>query len=499
MFLPLAITIFTALQYRKEPTLQLVWIALWSCFFYAYWKPKYLLLLMFSVFVNYYIAGKLIERRDKAIFIFGILFNILVIFYFKYLGFIKENFNFIMSSHLKIHHIALPLGISFITFQKIAYLCDVYKGKIKERNFLRFLVFISFFPQLIAGPIVHYNQLMPQFPHHKTKCLRFDYLSKGISLFIIGLFKKVILADTVATYADPAFSAAMASVKLTFIEGWIGISAYTLQIYFDFSGYSDMAIGLACMFGIKLPVNFNSPYKANNIIDFWRRWHITLSSFLRDYVYIPLGGNRHGQFRKMINLMATMLIGGLWHGANWTFVLWGAIHGGLLSINHVWEQIIGEDRIHVLRKSYFMTLISRAFTFIFVMLAWVFFRMPSYAGVKFMMTGLFGQNGFLISQDSYLIHIVNRLTMITANYGLVIENPLILPVGFITFLLFLVMALPNSQELMRYPRSNITNNLLKLLVWRPRLAYLFGTISMLYTCLIMMSDFNFKPFAYFAF
>jgi alginate O-acetyltransferase complex protein AlgI len=498
-FLPIALLVFLILSKRKTIGAQLIWLAAWSCVFYAYWNPKYIIVLMASVVVNYVIAQKLMDNKNKLLFTTGILFNIAVIGYFKYTGFFLHNFNMLMSSNFSLHTLALPLGISFITFQKIAYLVDVYQGRVTERNFLRFLVFISFFPQLIAGPIVHYNPLMSQFSHSKPKKLRSENFAKGMTLFIIGLSKKVLIADSLASYADPAFSAAMASVHLTLIESWIGVLAYTFQIYFDFSGYSDMAIGLARMFGIRLPVNFNSPYKAANIIEFWRRWHITLSSFLRDYIYIPLGGNRKGETRKFVNLMATMLIGGLWHGANWTFVLWGGIHGGLLTINHLWQEFCQKMQWTFLKDLVIYRGISKTVTFISVALAWVYFRIPDRHAAKFIFQGLLGKNGYGMPVDSYLYHIDNRLIQMFKIPLTPSLSSLTTPLLLLIFIMSIVWLLPNSQQLIRYRFRWEGTPLFNFFMWKPRPLYLMGTIVLFYTCVIFMKTINFKPFLYFAF
>ncbi len=229
------------------------------------------------------------------------------------------------------------LAISFFTFQKIAYLVDSYLGKVKEKSFINYVLFAAFFPQLIAGPIVHYSEMFPQFKKPDTYHFQWPRFTDGLTLFLLGLAKKVVLADEFARYSDVVFNGAQAGAAITLVPAWVGALSYTLQLYFDFSGYSDMAIGLAKMFNIELPLNFWSPYKAGSIIEFWRRWHMTLSRFLRDYVYIPLGGNRGGPVRRYRNLLLTMLVGGIWHGAGWTYVIWGALHGVALAANRLWE------------------------------------------------------------------------------------------------------------------------------------------------------------------
>ncbi len=266
--------------------------------------------------------------------IVGILGNLLLLGYFKYADFFISNFNVAVGSNISLLHITLPLAISFFTFQQIAYLVDSYKGKVRKHNFISYTAFVTFFPQLIAGPIVHHSEMMPQFENIKNKIINKNNIAKGFFIFSLGLFKKVIIADTFAIWTKSGFDT---SLTLNFLEGWATSLSYTFQLYYDFSGYTDMAIGAALFFNIHLPINFNSPYKATDIQDFWRRWHITLSRFLRDYVYIPLGGNRKGNYRTYLNLFLTFLVGGIWHGAGWTFIFWGFLHGVAIVVNRLWK------------------------------------------------------------------------------------------------------------------------------------------------------------------
>ncbi len=337
-----------------------------SFFFYSWWNIAYLPLLLTSLFFNYVIGNSLNENiahrvSKKFLLIFGICANLVFLGYFKYADFFIDNINTVFSSSLPLLHLALPLGISFITFQKIAYLVDSYRGTTKEYNFYNYILFVSFFPQLIAGPIVHHAQIMPQFAAKRNLIKQYDNLATGVFIFAIGLFKKVVLADNFAIIANAGFNS---PYQLQLFEAWATSLSYTFQLYFDFSGYTDMAIGSALLFNIKLPLNFNSPYKALNIQDFWRRWHITLSNFLRDYIYIPLGGNRHGNLRLYGNLIATFIIGGFWHGAGWTFIFWGLLHGLALVIQRIWHNL-------AIKMPIFM---AWFITFNFVNLTWVFFR-----------------------------------------------------------------------------------------------------------------------------
>jgi alginate O-acetyltransferase complex protein AlgI len=369
----------------------------------------------------------------------------------------------------------LPLAISFFTFQQITYLVDAYRGETREYHFLHYALFVTFFPQLIAGPIVHHREMLPQFARNTLYRLNAEHLAVGITIFALGLFKKVILADGIAVHATPVFDAAEAGfVTLTFFEAWSGALAYSLQLYFDFSGYSDMGIGLARMFGVRLPLNFNSPYKATSIIDFWRRWHITLSRFLRDYLYIPLGGSRKGEARRMTNLMITMLLGGLWHGAGWTFVLWGGLHGIYLVINHGWRKLIPAGNAGRLRKGAGWTI-----TMLAVVVAWVPFRAESLDGATAVLGAMMGNNGFFLP-GSYLGHL-NRIAglgdLLQAQGWMFGDVTLFKGVTEVSALLVLILIaalLPNTQQFMRRYRpafetykGEIPRVRYRWLEWRP--------------------------------
>jgi len=307
-----------------------LWLAAASLFFYGWWNPKFVTLLLGSIIFNfaagYLIAHKKFAAKQKIIFVISIAINLILLGVFKYTNFFIATAN-TLGVHWSSLDIILPLGISFFTFTQIAYLVDVYKGIAREYNFIHYMLFVTWFPHLIAGPVLHHKQMMPQFASPSIYKPNNESIAVGLTLFSLGLFKKVVLADQFALFANPVFNGAGQGESPMIEKAWFGVLAYTLQLYFDFSGYSDMAIGLSRIFNVKLPLNFNSPYKAANIIDFWRRWHMTLSKFLRDYLYVPLGGNRKGPARRHLNLMVTMLLGGLWHGAGWTFVLWGGLHG----------------------------------------------------------------------------------------------------------------------------------------------------------------------------
>lgn len=366
------------------------WLTIASLVFYAWWTPVYLPLLLGSVVVNFGFHRVLRVVRDKFILTAGIIFNLSLIAVFKYADFFIGNVNLVAGADIPLLHLVLPLAISFFTFQQISFLIDTYKGDISECDFPRYMLFVVFFPQLIAGPIVMQKETIPQFrlPVFRNRLVM--NLAVGGTLFAIGLFKKIVLADGIAPYANSVFNLAETTSGVPFEAAWIGALAYTFQLYFDFSGYCDMALGLARLFGIRLPVNFNSPYKATSISDFWRRWHITLSHFLRDYLYIPLGGNRCGPVQRYANLMVTMLLGGLWHGASWTFVFWGGLHGAYLAINHGWSALVETGRVPSVLPKPVATFMARALTLLAVVVAWVFFRAESFAGASNILAGMTG-------------------------------------------------------------------------------------------------------------
>jgi len=359
-----------------------VWIAFASLVFYAWWSLDFLVILLGSITANFGLLRLALRQplgsgRRKAAVATGALLNLSLLGWFKYAGFLAFNLNALTGAHVDVGQILLPLGISFFSFQKIALLIDVQRGDIDDIEFFDYLLFVTFFPQLIAGPIVLFTEVRPQFDSPGRLGVRWGNLAVGLSIFAIGLAKKTLIADEMAQFATPLFDAAAKGALLTGADAWTGALAYAFQIYFDFSGYSDMAIGLAWMFGIALPYNFNSPYKATSIVDFWHRWHVTLSRFLRVYLYIPLGGNRLGPARRYVNLITVMLIGGLWHGAAWTFVVWGLLHGLYLSVNHAWRAL-GIAAPSARPARLLATGASWLVTFLAVVVAWVLFRAASF-------------------------------------------------------------------------------------------------------------------------
>lgn len=370
-FLPLTMVVFFALSHRGWLQAAKLWMLIASLFFYGYWNPAYLPLLLISIGGNYLIGFainqcELKSQKSQILLSLGVIFNLVILGYFKYANFFVNSINSVVKSDWNIPEIVLPLAISFYSFTQVAYLVDAYRGEIKESQYdlTTYGLFVVFFPQLIAGPILRHDELIPQLGDRSKFYFSDANFSRGLTLFILGLSKKVLIADHLSPWVSLVFDNAD---SVTFLEAWIGALAYTFQLYFDFSGYSDMAIGLGWMVNIDLPLNFNSPYKSTSIIEFWRRWHITLSNFLRDYIYILLGGNRLGEIRRYVNLMITMLLGGLWHGAGWTFVIWGGLHGLYLVINQAWR-----NSGILLPKA-----IAWIITFMAVIVGWVLFRSHS--------------------------------------------------------------------------------------------------------------------------
>lgn len=400
VFLPLCLTVYYVLQKHDRQSESTLFLVAASLLFFGYWNAGYLLLLSLSIGANYLLAAAIRRagsslRVRKGWLAGGVAFNLGLLGYYKYTNFLVDTLNGLPAFDIQIQTIVLPIGISFFTFQQVAYLVDEYAGRGGERNFFRYALFVSFFPQLIAGPIVHHSEMMPQF-RQRVSHRALSNLAVGFAIFAVGLTKKVMLADTFALACSPVFDASDAGHNPHLLEAWGAALGYTLQIYFDFSGYSDMAVGLGRMFGIRLPVNFASPYKASSIIDFWRRWHITLSRFLRDYLYFSLGGGKRGKLRRYINIFLTMLLGGIWHGAGWTFVVWGSLHGILIVVNHLWVDYspFHEKRPSVARR-YFFT----ALTLFCVVLTWVPFRAGTIAGMMNVYEGMLGLNGVTLPRQ----------------------------------------------------------------------------------------------------
>ncbi|MCH7225714.1 MBOAT family O-acyltransferase [Haloferula sp. A504] len=506
LFLPIALLGFS-LAARIHLRAGFGWLVLCSLFYYGWWNPNpnepwtpvYVFLILGSCVGNF-ICGNAITRSrgtptGKAILTAGVVANLGLLAYFKYTGFLAQVLQHFTGWPGSIPTVVLALGISFFTFQQIAYLVDAWRGETEEHRFTDYMLFVSFWPQLIAGPIVHHKEMLPQFQREAWRNHRWVDASVGVTIILIGLFKKVVIADNAAPIANAIFGLAGSGTREpTMLEAWSGATAYSMQIYFDFSGYTDMAIGAARLFGIRLPLNFHSPYKATSIIEFWRRWHITLSRFLRDYLYIPLGGNRCGKSRRYFNLLITMIIGGFWHGAGWTYLLWGLLHGLYLCVNHAWITLRKRLSLPPIPKP-----VAVLLTFFFVLLAWVPFRAGAFElgasgstakaleTTRTMFASMFGFNGFggwpdrsaFVVKDSHAIRVC--------------------------LLVFVCWLLPNTQQFMgRYQPSidpyafeDNVRGPRRWWQWRPTTGWFIFTLLML---LVTIHQFDkLSEFIYFQF
>ncbi len=502
-FLPVTAAVFFAIG-RVNRLAAAAWLAAASLFFYGWWNPRYVPLLAGSVLFNFSMGMWIARRRAagdavaaRRTLAAAITANLALLGYFKYAQFFVVNVNGIAGAHWTVVNIVLPLGISFFTFTQIAFLVDVRRGLVAEFSFVHYLLFVTWFPHLIAGPVLHHKEMMPQFALPETYRARAENFSVGLTMFAFGLFKKVVLADSLAFTANSVFGP---GVSPSLIDAWGGALAYTLQIYFDFSGYSDMAIGLSRIFGVQLPLNFNSPYKSANIVEFWRCWHMTLSRFLRDYLYIPLGGNRLGTFRRYVNLMLTMLLGGLWHGAGWTFVIWGGIHGAYLSIHHAFEARRANASART--DSALRRLAAGALTFTVVVVAWVFFRATSMAMAGRVLAGMFGGHG--LGLPPRLLRLTGSASHWLAAHGITANSHLMIDRAATLWILTglaIVWLLPNSQEILgahspaigfrEEPRRGVH------LAWSTSVRWVLVTAAMLGVALSMIGGHS--EFLYFQF
>jgi alginate O-acetyltransferase complex protein AlgI len=493
LFLPIAVLAFFVIGRYAGKRSAFTFLVIASLFFYAWWNPRYVLLIVGSMVLNFWL-GKQQQKAGgghKLLLWSGVIVNLSVLGYYKYANFFVETLNTISGAQWQVGHILLPLAISFFTFTQVAYLVDSYKGMSTSYTFLDYSFFVLFFPHLIAGPVVRHHEILPQVAASDAR-FRSHYLSVGLTVFIFGLFKKVVLADSVGVYAGAFFGAVAQGNYPHFSQAWSGALAYTCQLYFDFSSYSDMAVGLGYMFGIRMPLNFNSPYKAASISDFWRRWHMSLSRFLRDYLYIPIGGSRVSPVRRHANLMITMLLGGLWHGAGWTFVLWGGLHGGYLVINHWWSNFT-KDRAWAHTR--LMTVFYHAITFVAVVVGWVVFRANSLTDAWWVLRGMSGFSGFAL--PSGLKPWLSALpeTRYIFFGGLGVSG---VELAWVALLLIIAFVLPNTQEIMRMARpalDAVSSD--SRLLWRasPRWALVTGLAgAVALTSLWRVSEFLYFQF-----
>lgn len=529
LFLPITIVVFYCFLNQEWKKTAVIWLVIASLFFYAWWNPPYLALLLISIGFNYSTSRALcyVQKEEQvwqgtALLWIGIIFNLLTIGYYKYFNFFLDSVNQLFGDSSVSLPIILPLGISFYTFQQIAYLIDSHEGETQEDEFRDYCLFVAFFPQLIAGPIVTHQEMIPQFSDLSKNSRLMKNLTIGITIFAFGLFKKTVLADQISIYASPVFDAANQGVNLTPFEAWGGALAYTLQIYFDFSGYTDMAIGAARMFGFRLPTNFNSPYQAINIIDFWGRWHLTLTRFLTRYLYNPIalvmsrrrlsqgkslikrGLGSPGAFLELVAFptLTTMFLAGLWHGAGWQYIVFGLLHGFYLTVNHAWHmlrKLMGHD---LKKNSWMGRRMSHAVTFLSVVVAMVFFRAPNVSTGISVLTSMINVNG--LTGGEYFVNFVFGNPKIGAGdpkFGIV----------FVLVLLLITFLLPNTQEWIsnyepalgfdadrfhkKQPKWKM--NALKKFCWQPTILWGALTSGMLVMGLLALSGVS--EFIYFQF
>ena len=478
-FLPVTMAGFFVFG-RRSQLLGAAWLAAASLLFYGWWDVRYLPLLLASASFNFACAARLrggAAHQRKRMLAAAVAANLALLGYYKYAGFFVASVGAATGHAWPPLDIVLPIGISFFTFTQIAYLADTCQGKVAQGRFVHYLLFVSYFPHLIAGPVLHHKEMMPQFADRRTVQISAQNLAVGATIFGIGLAKKVLIADNIGPYSAPLFNHANAPSLLL---AWGGVLAYAFQLYFDFSGYSDMAIGLSRLFGVRLPLNFDSPYKARNIVEFWRRWHMTLSRFLRDYLYVPLGGNRRGPARRYLNLMTAMVLGGLWHGAGWNFMIWGFLHGLYLCINHVWARWAPVLRVPA--QALWVRMAGVALTFVSVCAAWVFFRAPDVGSALAILRGMAGENGIALP-DAVLSHLPMQALLGRAGVVDYLGGgaAFIATWGWIAAAAGLAFLCPNTQEITHRfaPALDFdagaahARSLPRALAWRPSRAWAF--------------------------
>ena len=472
LFFPCCLLGYYLLKNRNA-TAAKVWLILFSLWFYGYFNIRYLGIMIFSILFNYGIHRLMCKEKKyaKGILAVGVAANLCVLFYFKYFDFFVENINAVFHTSIALRHILLPLGISFFTFQQISFLADTYREEIKDCGFVDYSLFVTFFPQLIAGPIVTHEEMLPQFEKIGTVKWDEEKFSRGLFIFILGMCKKVLIADTFGMAVDTGYSMVEG---LGSIDALLVMLFYTLQLYFDFSGYCDMAIGIGQMLCIDLPINFNSPYKAGNIIEFWKRWHITLSRFFTRNIYIPLGGNRKGNVRMYCNLFLIFFLSGLWHGAGWTFVLWGVMHGVLYCITRACKRLLPTFKIP--------RILSIFLTFLYVNVAWVFFRAESIGQAITLLKQIFCggiripaeaiANAFNLDEFWYVMKIAHLTDFTYSKY--------ILMILFTVVILIAVFFGKNVQELAKKWKPTVWNALITAFLFLWCVVSLSGVSTFLY-------------------
>lgn len=490
IFLPIALT-GCFLTSKWNHRLGMIWLIAASIFFIGYTDIQYLFLIIISIIFNYYLSLLIVNPRanislSRWLLTLGIVINLGILAYFKYADFFLDNLNAIAGSNFVLTNVIIPLGISFFTFEQISYLVDAYQGKLQKNTWLSYCFFISFFPYFSSGPIVKQREIVSQLEEKTLFHFNLENLAVGLTIFSIGLFKKIVLADNLINYITLIFASAEASINLSLIEVWSGVIAFGFQLYFDFSGYSDMAIGIGRMFGVILPLNFYSPYKSLNIINFWRTWHMSLSRFLKDYLYIPLGGNRLGKARQHFNLIITMLLGGLWHGASWNFVIWGGLHGLYLVINHSWHNWLKSKGDKLYFTQFFWRLFAWILTLMAVTFAWVFFRSETLNGACYLLGSMLGVNATFAPME--------------------FKSDYLWFLGYIVMSAIIIFTLPNTSELMTKYKPNLTTDklpastiLAKTLTWKPNLSYQLFLGIMWFAILLKLFSAGTSQFIYLQF
>jgi len=469
LFLPITLIIYFTLNRYSKNNVAKGWLVIASLYFYSYFHLSYLYLILTSIIINYFIGNKLNHKslnvKERKIWmIIGVIFNLGLLGYFKYYDFFVENINVVFRTNFTLLHVLLPLGISFFTFQQLSFIIDSYNEKGMKYDFLSYCLFVTFFPQLIAGPIVLPNEMLPQFEDKRNKLINYENMNRGLYMFSIGLAKKVIIADTIANFANAGFDQMEA---LNIIEAWMTSISYTLQLYFDFSGYCDMAMGIALMFNIVLPLNFNSPYKSTNIQEFWKRWHMTLGRFMTNYLYIPLGGNRLGERKTLRNLFIVFMASGIWHGAGWNFVIWGCLHGICILVHRVWK-----NSGRKMNK-----LLGWGITINLVNIFWVFFRAENLNGALKVLKGMFSYKSlitivFEIEQKNNLIRMYQE-----------IKDRFVVNEIDITILLFsfiITFLLSNTFNIVNSLKINIKNCFVVAFLFSISICYFNGMSNFLY-------------------
>lgn len=469
LFLPITLIIYFTLNRYGKNNVAKGWLVIASLYFYSYFHLSYLYLILTSIIINYFIGNKLnhknLNGKERKIWmIIGVIFNLGLLGYFKYYDFFVENINTVFRANFTLLHILLPLGISFFTFQQLSFIIDSYNEKSMKYDFLSYCLFVTFFPQLIAGPIVLPNEMLPQFEDKRNKVINYENMNRGLYMFSIGLAKKVILADTIANFANAGFDQ---METLNIIEAWMTSISYTLQLYFDFSGYCDMTMGIALMFNIVLPLNFNSPYKSTNIQEFWKRWHMTLGRFMTNYLYIPLGGNRLGERKTLRNLFIVFMASGIWHGAGWNFVIWGGLHGICILVHRIWKNS-GRKMNKLL--GWFITINL-------VNIFWVFFRAETLNRALKVLKGMFDYKSlitivFEIEQKNNLMRMHQEIKdSFVVNE---IDITILLFATIVTFLLNNTFNIVNSLKI------NIKNCFVLAFLFSISICYFNGISNFLY-------------------